>query len=342
MISLSWPSRAGAGVRRSAVSVDGRAVAFEDPSEIYPPAMAPGLFQVVEVVAEYANGGVARDQIGVGGPVLGETSAPVTAVPFMVSDPEAEPTAGGVAARASGSDEPVRVLGVERGDAEIVFVRDASAASAVERIAPGRGSMGALSGARDAQAARAIHAVPILADEWVRVLHPGAPVRRGRVLDAQLASVPLVSDLEGNFGLAWHLKNLDGLDYELAGRWLSDAVAIAGGRAAYGSRRRATVLLLAGDSVDEGSLLDPARAREYLEALGVPLHAWYLGKPAKAPDGWGATVGVRGVPAMEQALAGLRAALERQRIAWVEGVHLPGEIEVELLESTTPTGSAAR
>jgi len=236
----------------------------------------------------------------------------------------------------------VRVLGIERGDAEIVFVRDASAASAVERIAPGRGSMGALSGARDAQAARAIHAVPILADEWVRLLHPGAPVRRGRVLDAQRASVPVVSDLEGDFGLAWHLKNLEGLDYELAGRWLSDAVAIAGGRAAYGSRRRATVLLLAGDSVDEGSLLDPDEARGYLKALGVPLHVWYLGKPAKAPDGWGATVGVRGVPAMEQALAALRATLERQRIAWVEGVHLPGEIEVELVESAKPPGSETR
>lgn len=329
MISLSWAPRAGVRARRSAVSVDGRPVDFEDPTQIYPPPLDPERLHIVEAVVEYSDGVVARDLIGMGGPVLGDGSARLTAIPVEAGDAAVEPTTETVSARSTGG-EPVRVVGVEPGDAEIVFVRDVEAASAVERIGPGGADMGALSGARDAQAARVIHSVPLASDEWVRVLDPGAVVRRGSSLDQHRIAVPLVNDREGDFGLFWHLKTHESADSERTGAWLSDAVAIAGSRAAFGGRRRATVLLLAADSADGGSLVDVDGARGYLAAQRVPLYVWYLGKPAKAPQNWGPTVAVRSIPALEQALDSLRASLSRQRIAWVEGVHLPGEIEVEI------------
>lgn len=329
MISLSWESRAGAAPRRSAVAIDGRPVEVDDPTKIWLVPLDPGELHVIETVVEYADGAIARDQIGVGGAVLGDSSARLTAVPVMAADwdrvaPEA------AVARLAGSGERVRVVGVDRGDSELVFVRDAAAASAVREIGPGRATMGALAGARDAQAARVIHSVPLEDGEWVRMLEPRGSAGQPNSLDQHRVQVPIVSDQEGDFGLFWHLKNVEPREAERSGTRIADGVAIAGSRAAFGSRRRAAVLVLAAESKDAGSLLEPNRARAYLEALGVPLHVWYLGKAAKAPETWGPVSEVRSVPGMQKALDSVRESLEGQRIVWVEGIHLPGEVEVEL------------
>ncbi len=329
-IALSWPNRAGAEPRRSAVSVDGSPVEFEDPSEIWPPALDPSRLHVIETVVEYSDGVVARDRIGVGGPVLGQGSVRLTALVAHVPEADARAAPETARARRTGTGERVRVVGIERRDAEMVFVRGELAASAVERIGPGRATMGALSGARDAQAARVIHAVPIEREEWVRIFDPHGSVRRGDSLEHQRLAVPLVSGLEGNFGLFWHLKTHKASESDGSVHWLADAVAIAASRLESGARRRAAVLLLAPESIDQGSLLDAAGARTYLEALGVPLHVWYLGKTQKAPTAWGSPLGVRSVAGLQKALDSLRSELERQRIVWADGIYLPGEVEVEI------------
>lgn len=328
MMSLSWEGRGRAEPRRAAVAVDGRAVELEDPSRIWLPPLDPEEFHVIETVVEYGDGVVARDQIGVGGPALGDTSARVSAVPAAVASEAKTAVAEATTAKLAGSGEPVRVLGVERGDSEIVFVRDAWAARAIERIGPARPSMGALGGGRDAQAARVIHSVPLRDGERVRILEPTGS--GDSALDLHRTPVPLVSGQVGGFGLFWHLKNLDGEESEAGSAPISDAVAVAAGRAAFSSRRRAVVLVLAPESADVGSRLSPQAVRGYLDSLGVPLHVWYVGKPAKAPALWGEPTAVRSVAGMEQALDGVRAALERQRIVWVDGVHLPDEIEARV------------
>ncbi len=336
MMSLSGERR-GQAPRRSAVTLDGREVEFEDPARIWLPPLDPSELHVIETVVEYADGLVARDRIGVGGPALGEASSRLTAVPARVPDPRARIEPAATTARLAASGERLRVLGVERGEAEIVFVRDAAAGRAVERIGPARGSMGALGGGRDARAARIIHSVPRLDGEWLRILDSTASAQPAG-LELDRTPAPLLSE-EGGFGLFWHLKNVDPEAAASRGAWIADSVAVAGARAAFGGRRRAVVLVLAPESTDAGSRLDPRAVRRYLERLGVPLHVWYVGKAASAPEAWGAPIAVRSVAGIQQALDAVRAELERQRIAWVDGVYLPGEVEIEL--ASRPASTAA-
>lgn len=330
MLSLAWKPRAGDSPRRTAVALDGRQIGIDDPQRIFPPPLDPARLHILEAVAEYGDGLVTRDRIGVGGPVLGDGSARLTPVMATLGETSREPQAAGVSARRVDSGQPVRVVGVERGEAEIVFVRDGDVARVVARLGPSRPTSGALSGARDAQAARVLHAVPFADDEWVRILHPPRSMRRAGAIEAHRVAVPLVSDHPGRFGLFWQLKNVDEGQGETTPVPLADAVAVAGDRAASAGRRRAVVLLLTADSRDEGSLLDPERARAYLAELGVPLEVWILGRGGAPPTAWGSAVGVRGLPGLEKAMVRLRARLETQRIIWVDGIHLPGEIEIEI------------
>lgn len=327
-IELDWRGRGDARPGRFAVSVDGRAVEATDARDVWLPPLDPGVFHVIEIVVEYSDGLIALDRIGFGGEVLEADSARITPV-IIDHSGDHSPALGSIRAQSQHRGEPVRVVGLERGDAEIVFVRDASAARAVAGLGPARQVSGALAGARDAQAARLIHAVPFEDDEWARLLDPSAASAPPERLDLIRLQVPLVSDHEGKFGLFWNLKQFEET-VAAAGAWISDGVALAGARLANAPRRRAVVLVLGARSVDAASVLEAEEATSYLDAVGVPFRIWYLGKAEKAPLDWGKSVGVKGMRGLEEAFDGVRELLARQRIAWVEGVHLPAEIAIEL------------
>lgn len=109
---------------------------------------------------------------------------------------------------------------------------------------------------------------------------------------------------------------------------LADAVAAAGMAAASSGHRRAVVLVL-GEDPSDASGLSPREVRPYLQHLGVPLHVWAVGAvPDEVAEAWG---DVRPVPkkrALRRAVKNLSKSLERQRIVWVEGLHLPQKVSV--------------
>ena len=93
------------------------------------------------------------------------------------------------------------------------------------------------------------------------------------------------------------------------------------------SRRRA-VLLLHGGSPSEGNY-DPEAARTYLEKLRVPLVVWSLTRSAPSRlDEWGPVEVVTSLSGLRKAWGDLLRELDRQRVVWVEGAHLPQTIEV--------------
>ncbi|MGH9464357.1 MAG: hypothetical protein ACRD0X_01840, partial [Thermoanaerobaculia bacterium] len=94
--------------------------------------------------------------------------------------------------------------------------------------------------------------------------------------------------------------------------------------AAAGARRRAVLLVLGADPAD-ASQFAPETVRGYLQALRVPLVVWRAGRATTA-TAWGGAIDVSTVPRLETAAKDLRRALERQRIVWVEGTHLPQRI----------------
>ncbi len=101
-------------------------------------------------------------------------------------------------------------------------------------------------------------------------------------------------------------------------------MAVAGLDVSANSRPRAVVLLLAG-SKDASRLPAPA-ARNFLGCLRVPLLIWTVGTGAAEAAAWGKAsdaTDVSGPKAFEEATRRLTALVDRQRIVWVEGVHVP-------------------
>ena len=119
----------------------------------------------------------------------------------------------------------------------------------------------------------------------------------------------------------------------------ADAVAVAGLEAFASGMRRAVLLVTAG-SRDE-SALTPEMVERYLDDLGVPLFVWDFGKPSV---GWSqarflehegpsyerlvAAVGPDGdsLDPLRPVFTELRNHLESQRILWVDGAVLPGDV----------------
>jgi hypothetical protein len=127
-------------------------------------------------------------------------------------------------------------------------------------------------------------------------------------------------------GMLWLLSVAHLPDLVAQEQRLADAVAAAGSVAAGSGRRRAVVLVL-GEQPSDASRLAPPTVRSYLEHLGVPLHVWAVGTvPDELSEAWG---GVHPVPkkrALKRAVQQLSESLERQRIVWLEGGHLPQHV----------------
>jgi hypothetical protein len=111
------------------------------------------------------------------------------------------------------------------------------------------------------------------------------------------------------------------------GMRIADAVAVAGLQAMAQNRRRAVLLVLAGDEKD-ASRYDPATVRRFLESLRVPLFVWTLGIPAPGSTAaaWGPSEDISVVRNLYRAAAELRERLESQRIVMVDGRLLPQSI----------------
>ncbi len=109
---------------------------------------------------------------------------------------------------------------------------------------------------------------------------------------------------------------------------LADAVAVAGLFANRSARRRAVLLVTTGDSPD-ASRFDTERVRAYLARVGVPLVVWNPEPGAVDAGGWGPAVDVSSGFRLDQAWAALGGELERQRVVWLTGLHLPQRIVLD-------------
>lgn len=114
---------------------------------------------------------------------------------------------------------------------------------------------------------------------------------------------------------------------------IAHAVAMAG-LLAHGSHHRRMVVLLLGEEVGDMSQQTPASARHFLQDLQVPLVVWTLRPGETEHPHWGAMrfVGEKERGAfkghMRHAVNDLRQELASQRIVWVQGHHLPQQIEL--------------
>jgi hypothetical protein len=105
---------------------------------------------------------------------------------------------------------------------------------------------------------------------------------------------------------------------------LGDAVGAAAVSAAAGNRPRAVLLVVAGP--DDESAMPVEWIRGYLRALRVPLFVWAKNK--KMAAGWGNVEVLSTLGDLSSATRRLTKAVEKQRIVWLEGRHLPQSISL--------------
>jgi len=128
------------------------------------------------------------------------------------------------------------------------------------------------------------------------------------------------------WGMPWLATHIVSQQAAVPGQCLAEAVAVAGLRAAASGLPRVVVLVV-GDETPDYSWYRPRAVREYLRTLRVPLVVWSVEEnPSSNP--WGLAETTTGLGSISKASRRLLKSLKRQWVVWVEGRHLPYEIEI--------------
>jgi hypothetical protein len=126
--------------------------------------------------------------------------------------------------------------------------------------------------------------------------------------------------------MPWLATHIVSQQAAVPGQFLAEAVALAGLRAAARGLPRVVVLVIGAEAPDY-SWYRPRAVRQYLRTLRVPLVVWSVERKPTA-DRWGLVETAAGAGSISKASKRLLKNLERQWIVWVEGRHLPYEVEV--------------
>jgi len=329
---IAWMTARQAAPSSIRAVLDGAALTVKGAERVLLPPSAAGGAHFLRVEAEFPDGKTAAREVAFGGAFAEASSSSLTAIPVEGEAGEAGAPATVTAALVGG--EPLRVAAVERGAARVVVVLDRSALEPLRRAArtaadgyPARWAAARTWG--ELKTSCRWLAEPLRSgDDQVfivdprpdEVVHGGV---RSWLFTVRSRAVTRVSDLVGV------LMRTDLDRFSPSRQALANAVANAGLVAAAGGYRRAVLLILGSVSPDDGDL-DVAGARELLRRLDVPLHVWSPVPEvasAGAPE-WGAVSAVTSCRLLGRASEALAGSLDRQRIVWVDGLHLPHDVVV--------------
>ncbi|MCP4655891.1 MAG: hypothetical protein GY856_10785 [bacterium] len=369
---LIWHSASHSTPEQVALSFDGQPLTVEDPQRIALPRYSPQEMHflravvrfspTVEAVAEAAFGGV------FGSTVSTEIQAVAVAVDKGVRLPPAAELSGWLMKRG----EPLAVRVVEDGPADVVMIIDPAAHQALRDLMrsnlirrpsprsrrpsiPGqRRSRGRFplpsTGGRSRSTVGYRVSIPAGIDDGdrLRLVTPAAdpgPQPRDPYLLFSVSQPYTVND----GSLFEIMARASGPAEAAASQRLADAVAVAGIQAFAGNRRRLVVLVVGHRPVDRSRWSLPA-VRRYLSRLEVPLAVWSLGDLARKIDerhethrrpaaptldaaALGEVVDISSITGLRAAMKGLRRELKAQRILWVDGHHLPQQVEIGVAAS---------
>ena len=345
------------------------------------PAVDPAIPHLLTATLRRIDGEPLHRTTVYGGQLGFELAAELTAVVIELEPGTRLPVVTELEGWFEKAGQPLRVHGVEKGQAEILVVREASLQPWLDRRADeaavralrrsGRETLGpvprpfdAATFFADSERARRLaeHPAPRLARrlEGLRAatsLGSGVSLRLVSTGAAPLSTAGLQSEMftrtpvsraeEG--GLLYGLRRVP----EPFPGQTADALALAGMLAHASQRRRAVVLLRhPHDPPHDASSYPATEVRRYFAALSVPLLVWELHDPelfgedaaetmAEIADeiagehrltDWPSTHRLgddaKPLPELEKALADLLRQLDRQRVVWLEGRHLPGTVEL--------------
>jgi hypothetical protein len=320
-VGLVWESIGQRQLQAVEMTFDGRPLAVDDPGHVPLPAYDPEDLHVLSASVRFRDDLESRLDAGFGGPRGSEIATELTAISVLLDKGARMPGPKQLAGWFLKDGEPLSVHGVEKGVAEVVVVRDPGVQPALEEL---------IDHVEDWQVRDSARHVPSYAqvgkDTYLRVMSPARAPLSPAGVSPRMFLHSTARDAEEE-GLLWFSQQLRPQSFP---QDFPAAVALAGIRAHASTRRRAVVLLL-GDGPAGQETLSPAAVRDFLRLLNVPFFAWRLDAAAQ-PEWEGAreiplASGARaGHEALTRAIGELRAALDAQRIVWLEGRHLPQSI----------------
>lgn len=328
---LTWESVVAPEPTAIEFSFDGRPLAVDDPHRIVLPSYDPDRLHFLRAELEFKEGVSSVVEMSLGGAYADEVNIRLTAVAVALGRRAKMPPVAELQGRFTEAGRALEVVAVEAGPAEVIVVRAGGAAELLDALASAGG--GAEKQARFGKLSRgsgreALHFQMTLPKEHrVRFLWPHAESQeRDGVPFEVFPPSPALTARDGGF--YWLLTSLPSPPPAGRAQRLTDAVAAAGLLAAGRNRRRAVVLVL-GDHADQDSRLEPAMVRRYLGQLGVPLLVWSAsGEDPESQRSWGEVIDVHTLGRLERAVEDLDRLLDRQRIVWLDGRHLPQRIEL--------------
>ena len=326
---LAWRALAGEAPRSVTVTFDGTVLSVPDPRRIELPEHDPAHVHLLRAEVDFGRGVTAATEMIVGGPSRVDARSELSAIPVSLDAGASLPDADALSGWLESGGVPLELAAVEEGPVDVVVVGERSVRSALEglgrrsrRSRRERASTPATEGATpDVPAARE-------ADTRLLFLWPVATIWTQSAMVANNFLATPFSD-EARLDLRW-LKDRHGEWPAWSGRSerLADAVAVAALTAAESNRRRAVVLVL-GPAAKDGSLLMPEEVARFLGRIGVPLHVWSIGEvPSPETPYWPAVRTIATSADLDAAVRELLSEAGRQRIVWVEGLHLPQDVEL--------------
>lgn len=339
---IVWESLGTRDPESVEATFDGQPLAVSDPRRLPLPAVDDGELHFLSVRLAFAGEREVRLDAAFGGLFGDQVTTELTAVPVVLEKGTRLPSPHGMAGWFVKDGAALEVQAVEKGEAEVVVVRDPAAQSFFDRMrdtflsietGPGR-SMDRLGRSRRMGTyphtlARFRGAMRFPDGTFTSFVSPyPVPLFRDEVTSSTfLGSEPHAAHDQG---VLWLSHRIGPASFPPQ---LSDAVAMAGVIAQSSGHRRAVILVLSGHADDRG-LRPVEQVRRYLGYLRVPLFVWSMASESPDPD-WGEVTFVGYPPHREGSGANLRHAvrdvgreLGDQRVVWLRGRHLPQTIEL--------------
>jgi hypothetical protein len=319
---LSGQSLLGSRTRRAEATFDGKALTIDESSRVTLPPYDHRKAHVLTAELEFSSpGGMhtlrSRADAVVGGISEGEAEGALTAVPIRLPPGAPAPSRNQLQGLVVKAGEPLNVVAVDHGPAEVWIVRDMGSEEAARKLAGGPYK-------ETSFFSWSTNSSRLGDGDRLQFVWPMAKRFGGADVSSDLLDLSQVQ----KGGLYRILTGVSHPERSTPTQRFSDAVAVAGLQAIQNGTRRAVLLILGAEVSDGGSRFSPEQVRRYLQEIRVPLFVWTLGNVASGipADGWGETTNVSSPPSFTDAVRKLRDDLGSQSIVWVSGRHLPRDI----------------
>lgn len=320
-VRVHWSSVDGKAPAKVSLRVDDSPLALDGAMSAEVPKLSPDKAHFFAAVIESAAGETVEATALYGG-TSSEENGVMTAVPVAFDGKPPRDIHS-----LDGALDGRNIVAIDDPPAEVIVIRDPSEADAVVRYGRSKGDSGyvvdQIRGTYTPRTSTATSDSWIASTATVRFLWPFAThVSSGQTADLFPSSRPYDHSHGGFRSLLTSISS----PYTSPRLRYADAVSVAGLQALVKQRPRAVVLII-GTTFRDESELTAKQARDFLDAVGVPLFVWSLAEPrANAVEAWQPAVDITNVAKLNDAVRDLRASLDAQRIVWVAGDYLPQEI----------------